>query len=34
LDGQAAAELQDIGGACGSHAGKPCKPHAERALLT
>ncbi len=34
LDGQAAAVLQDIGGACWSHASKPCKLQAVRALLS
>src|SRR5512143_260238 len=34
LDGEGPAVFQDIGGACASHTGKPCKPQAQRALLT
>jgi len=34
LHGETSRILQDIRGACTSHAGKPCKPHAERALFT
>ncbi len=34
LDGEAAAVLQDSRGASGSHAGRSCKPQAERALLS
>ena len=34
LDAETPTILQDSGRACGSHAGKPSKQHAERALFT